>query len=114
LRDKDFADCDDEELALLSRIIDRMKVVAPVRPSRWEPSRNSGRSIDLRRTLRAACRTGGDPIHWSHRRRGTTPRRIVMLADVSGSMQAYSRVYLRVLQGAVLGARAHAYVFATQ
>ena len=37
-----------------------------------------------------------------------------MLADVSGSMQAYSRVYLRVLQGAVLGARAHAYVFATQ
>jgi uncharacterized protein with von Willebrand factor type A (vWA) domain len=42
------------------------------------------------------------------------PRRIVLLADVSGSMQAYSRVYLRVLQGAVLGARAHAYVFATQ
>jgi len=37
-----------------------------------------------------------------------------MLADVSGSMRAYSRVYLRVLQGAVLGARAHAYVFATQ
>ena len=38
----------------------------------------------------------------------------MLLADVSGSMQAYSRVYLRVLQGAVLGARAHAYVFATQ
>jgi len=33
---------------------------------------------------------------------------------VSGSMQAYSRMYLRVLQGAVVGARAHAYVFATQ
>jgi uncharacterized protein with von Willebrand factor type A (vWA) domain len=114
LRDRDFADCDAEELALLAGIIDRMKVVAPVRPSRWEPSRNSGRSIDLRRTLRAAARTGGDPIHWSHRRRGTIARPIVMLADVSGSMQAYSRVYLRVLQGAVIGARAHAYVFATQ
>ncbi len=114
LRDRDFADCDTEELAMLARIIDKMKVVAPVRPSRWEPSRNSGRSIDLRRTLRAAARTGGDPIHWSHRRRGTIARPIVMLADVSGSMQAYSRVYLRVLQGAVLGARAHAYVFATQ
>ena len=114
LRDRDFADCDAEELALLAKIIDSMKVVAPVRPSRWEPSRNSGRSIDLRRTLRAAARTGGDPIHWSHRRRGTITRPIVMLADVSGSMQAYSRVYLRVLQGAVLGARAHAYVFATQ
>ncbi len=114
LRDRDFADCDAAELALLARIIDKMKVVAPVRPSRWEPTRSSGRSIDLRRTLRAAARTGGDPIHWSHRRRGTIARPIVMLADVSGSMQAYSRVYLRVLQGAVLGARAHAYVFATQ
>ena len=114
LRDRDFADCSEEELAQLARIIDAMKVVAPVRPARWEPSRNSGRSIDLRRTLRAACRTGGDPIHFSHRRRGTAARRIVMLADVSGSMQAYSRMYLRVLQGAVLGARAHAYVFATR
>ena len=114
LRDRDFADCDDEELAELPKIIDRMKVVAPVRPARWEPSRNGGRSIDLRRTLRAACRTGGDPVQWRHRRRGSTARQIVMLADVSGSMQAYSRIYLRVLQGAVLGARAHAYVFATQ
>ena len=114
LRDRDSADCSAEELAQLAKIIDRMKMVAPVRPARWEPSRSSGRSIDLRRTLRAACRTGGDPVHFSHRRRGSVPRRIVLLADVSGSMQAYSRVYLRVLQGAVLGARAHAYVFATQ
>ncbi len=114
LRDRDFADCDADELAELAKIIARMQVVAPVRPSRWEPTRRSGRSLDMRRTLRAACRTGGDPIRWSHRRRGTTPRKIVLLADVSGSMQAYSRVYLRILQGAVLGARAHAYVFATQ
>ena len=55
LRDRDFADCDADELAQLAKIIDRMKVVAPVRPSRWEPSRSSGRSIDLRRTLRAAA-----------------------------------------------------------
>src|SRR4029077_8538333 len=114
LRDRDFADCSAEELAQLAKIIDAMSVVAPVRPARWEPSRNSGRSIDLRRTLRAACRTGGDPVHWSHRRRGTVPRRVVMLADVAVSMQSYSRAGLRVLQGAVLGARAHAYVFATQ
>ncbi len=114
LRDRDFADCDADELAQLAKIIDRMKVVAPVRPSRWEPSGRTGRSVDLRRTLRAAARTGGDPIHWSHRRRGVVARPIVMLADVSGSMQAYSRMYLRVLQGAVIGAKAQAYVFATQ
>ena len=114
LRDRDFADCDEQELAELARLIDRMRVVAPVRTSRWEPTRGSGQVIDLRRTLRAACRTGGDPIHLRRRRRGSTARQIVLLADVSGSMQSYSRMYLRVLQGAVLGARAHAYVFATQ
>ncbi len=114
LRNKDFADCDADELAELARIIDRMKVVAPVRPSRWQPTRGAGRTVDLRRTLRAACRTAGDPIRIHHRRRGMTQRRVVLLADVSGSMQAYSRIYLRILQGAVLGARAHAYVFATR
>ena len=114
LRNKDFADCDLDELAELDRIIDRMRVVAPLRPSRWAPARGSGRAIDLRRTLRAAARTGGDPIRLHHRRRGTVPRRVVLLTDVSGSMQAYSRLYLRILQGAVLGARADAYVFATQ
>ena len=38
----------------------------------------------------------------------------MLLADVSGSMQPYARIYLRVLQGAVIGARAQAYVFATR
>lgn len=111
---KDFAQCDDSELAELNRIVNRMRVVAPTRPARWEPTLGAGRSLDLRRTLRRACRSGGDPVRWVRRRRSALPRRIVLLADVSGSMQSYARVYLRVLQGAVLGARAHAYVFATR
>ena len=111
---KDFAQCDPEELAELARIVDTMRIVAPSRPARWEPTLGSGRSLDLRRTLRRACRSGGDPVRWVRRRRSELPRRIVLLADVSGSMQSYARVYLRVLQGAVLGARAHAYVFATR
>jgi len=114
LREKDFAHCSADELAELAGLIEKMRVVAPRRPSRWVADRSSGRSVDLRRTLRAACRTGGDPINWAHRRRGTTPRPIVLLADVSGSMQPYARIYLRVLQGAVIGARAQAYVFATR
>lgn len=111
---KDFAQCDESELAELNRIVDRMRLVAPTRPARWEPTLGAGRSVDLRRTLRRACRTGGDPVRWVRRRRSALPRRVVLLADVSGSMQSYARVYLRVLQGAVLGARAHAYLFATR
>lgn len=111
---KDFAQCDKGELAELNRIVDRMRVVAPTRPARWEPTLGLGKSVDLRRSLRRACRTGGDPVRWVRRRRSALPRRIVLLADVSGSMESYARVYLRVLQGAVLGARAHAYLFATR
>ena len=111
---KDFAQCDDTELAELNRIVNRMRVIAPTRPARWKPTLGPGRSVDLRRTLRRATRTGGDPVRWVRRRRSALPRRIVLLADVSGSMQTYARVYLRVLQGAVLGARARAYVFATR
>ncbi|WP_420122763.1 vWA domain-containing protein [Nakamurella sp.] len=111
---KDFAECDPDELAELNRIVDRMRLVAPTRPARWQPTLGPGRSLDLRRTLRRAARSGGDPVRWVRRRRRALPRRVVLLADVSGSMQAYARVYLRVLQGAVLGARAHAYVFATR
>ncbi len=111
---KDFARCDDTELAELATIVNRMRIVVPTRPARWQPTPGPGRSVDLRRTLRRARRTGGDPVRWVRRRRSTLPRRIVLLADVSGSMQSYARVYLRVLQGAVLGARAHAYVFATR
>ena len=111
---KDFAQCDADELAELNRIVDRMRLVAPTRPARWQPTLGPGRSLDLRRTLRRAARSGGDPVRWVRRRRRALARRVVLLADVSGSMQAYARVYLRVLQGAVLGARAHAYVFATR
>jgi uncharacterized protein with von Willebrand factor type A (vWA) domain len=114
LLEKDFAECSVEELAELARLVDRMRLLAPVRTSGWQSARRSGRVIDLRSTLRDACRTGGDPINLRHRKRNAVDRQLVLLADVSGSMQAYSRMYLRVLQSAVVGAKAHAYVFATQ
>jgi len=114
LRAKDFADCTADELAELAELVDQMRVLAPRGPSRWIPDWSSGRSIDLRRTLRAARWTGGDPLRRVRRRCGNVARPIVLLADVSGTMEPYSRIYLRVFQGAVMGARAHAYVFATR
>lgn len=68
----------------------------------------------MRRTLRAAQRTAGDPIRLVHRRRRSRPRRLVLLCDVSGSMEPYTRVFLSLLQGAVTGARAEAFVFSTR
>jgi uncharacterized protein len=84
------------------------------RSRRTRPTARSGDRLDLRRTVRAAQRTGGDPARLVHAHRRTTPRRLVLLCDVSGSMEPYTRVYLTLLQGAVAGARAEAFVFSTR
>lgn len=74
-----------------------------------------GARIDLRRVLRAALATGGEPLRLHHRRRLERPLRIVVLLDVSGSMQVYARVFLAFLRGlAGPGIRADAYLFHTR
>jgi len=71
--------------------------------------------MDMRRTLRASMRTGGDPIRLARRRRRVTPRRMVMLCDISGSMEPYARAYLQFLTCASgAGASSEAFVFATR
>ena len=114
LRHKDFADYTADELATLRRLVQELRVVAPRRRARRSEGAPSGRRLDLRRTLRRSHRTGGDPVRRQYRRRTSQPRRVVLIADVSGSMEAYSRVYLQLLQGAVRGARAEAFVMATR
>jgi uncharacterized protein len=114
LRHKDFAHYTDEELAALRRLVEELRVLAPRRRARRTSRASSGRRLDLRRTLRHAHRTGGDPVRREYRRRRTQRRRVVLIADVSGSMESYSRVYLHLLQGAVRGAGAEAFVLATR
>jgi len=111
---KDFADYTAEELAELRRLTTELRLVAPMRRARRTARAATGRRLDVRRTLRRAHRTGGDPARREYRLRRRHPRRIVLLADVSGSMESYSRVYLQLLQGAVRGVRAEAFVMATR
>ena len=69
----------------------------------------------MRRTLRGSLRTGGDPIRLARRRRRVAPRRLVMLCDISGSMEPYARAYLQFLTCAAgSGPNAEAFVFATR
>jgi uncharacterized protein with von Willebrand factor type A (vWA) domain len=114
LRDKDFADYTEDELRSLRRLAEQVRLAAPLRRARRSRRAPGGRRLDVRRTLRGAHRTGGDPVRRSYRRRRTRPRRLVLLADVSGSMESYSRVYLQLLHGAVRGAGAEAFVLATR
>ena len=114
LRGTDFAMCTPEELAQVRRLVEQLRWTAPRRRARRTRSSSRGRRLDVRRMLRTAHRTGGDPARRRYRRRTNRPRRLVLIADVSGSMESYARVYLHLLHGAVRGARAEAFVFATR
>lgn len=115
LRHTSFAQLAPDEVADVRRLVRRLVLRPPLRRSRRSrPTRRAGDTLDLRRTVRAAQRTGGDPARLVHTARRTTPRRLVLLCDVSGSMEPFSRIYLTLLQGAVAGAHAEAFVFSTR
>ena len=111
LRSKDFERLDADERAEIDRVLARLRPTADTRRSRRRrPSRRPTDRPDLRRTVRAALRTGGEPVERRSLRRVETPRRIVLLVDVSGSMESYSRALVRFAHSAVR-ARAKVEVF---
>ena len=106
LRNKDFAAYDDIELDEAHRLMMRMRLTgSPRRSLRMRPTSRRTSRPDLRRTVRAALRTEGEPIERYFRRPATRHRRLVLLLDVSGSMEPYARALLRFVQAAVAGRR---------
>ena len=114
LRRRDFAHLTEDELAVIRHLIAALPLAAPPRASRRRARHPRGDRVDLRATLRRARATGGDPVVRVLRRRRERPRRLVLIADVSGSMAPYARAYLHLLHGAVRAMRADAFVFATR
>jgi len=115
LRSKSFDALEPHELAQLYRLMTRLELATPERRTRRFEQGRHGAQIDLRRTLRASLRTGGDPIRLARRRRRIVRRRLVMLCDISGSMEPYARAYLQFLTCAAgSGPNAEAFVFATR
>jgi uncharacterized protein len=105
LRHKDFATFTPDEWAEMQWLLARLRTYADVRPARRRrPDRHRRGHPDLRRTVRRALRTGGEPISRAWRAPADRPRRIVLLLDVSGSMEPYARALLRFAH-ATVGAR---------
>jgi uncharacterized protein len=106
LRQKDFADYSNDELAEAHRLMGRLRFVgSPRRSLRLERTSRRTPRPDLRRTVRAALRTEGEPMRRHFRAPATRFRRLVLLLDVSGSMEPYARALLRFVQAAVAGRR---------
>ena len=115
LRRKSFSALEPDELARLRHLMTALELATPQRRSRRRRRARRGEHLDLRGTLRASLRSGGDPVTLARRRRRTRPRRLVLLCDISGSMEPYARAYLHLLTSAVAsGAPAEAFVFATR
>jgi hypothetical protein len=115
LATKSFDALEPHELAQLYRMMTRLQLSTPRRRTRRKKKGRRGEHVDMRRTLRSSLRTAGDPIRLSHRHRRIQPRRLVMLCDISGSMEPYARAYLQFLTCAAgAGPNAEAFVFATR
>jgi uncharacterized protein with von Willebrand factor type A (vWA) domain len=104
-----------DELLAVRRLAAELRRHTPERRSRRAVLSRRGERLDIRRTVRRSLKTDGEairPAFVSHSRR---PRRLLLLCDVSGSMERYSRALLGSMRAAVgAGVRAEAFVFATR
>jgi uncharacterized protein with von Willebrand factor type A (vWA) domain len=101
LAERDFAGLSAAEWLEAERLIALMRVAADRRRSR-RLRRSSARRghPDLRTTVRRSLRTGGVPVRRAWRTPSERPRRVVLLVDVSGSMEPYARALLRFAHAA--------------
>jgi uncharacterized protein len=115
LRDKDFAELTGDELRVVRELIRRIVRTRPQRSSRRRTADPRGDRLDVRRMIRRSLRTGGDPVERPFRARKDVPRKLVVLCDVSGSMDSYARALLLFLHAAVgAGRGVEAFAFGTR
>jgi uncharacterized protein len=110
----DFAELSAAELAELAAAMRTMTLAVPARRSRRRNRRPGGRRTDVRSTLRQARRTGGHAFRLIGEVPAMRPRRLVVLCDISGSMEPYARAMIQLLYCAAGGTNAEVFTFATR
>jgi uncharacterized protein with von Willebrand factor type A (vWA) domain len=113
LADTPFDQLDPADLALLGLWFETALARWPTRRTRRNRPHPAGRTIALRPTLARARQTGWEPIELVRTRPVRKRRRVVMLCDVSQSMQPYAPAYLHLMRAAALRAEAEVFAFAT-
>lgn len=106
---------DAEEMAAAQALAERLARRMRARLTRRDRIAARGRRLDFRRTIHASIGRGGEPVDLHWRKRKPKPLRLVLLLDVSGSMELYAPFFVRFMHG-VLGAfrEAEAFVFHTR
>ncbi|WP_420645404.1 vWA domain-containing protein [Candidatus Leptofilum sp.] len=114
LRQKDFGELTQQELHAVKRFMAQMVWQLGLRRTRrQQPGR--GQRLDLRRSLRRNLRYGGEMLEWRSRQAKFKPRPLVVIADISGSMERYARLLLHFIYSLAKGLtqEVEAFVFST-
>jgi uncharacterized protein with von Willebrand factor type A (vWA) domain len=99
LNEKDFSEMGIEESRAISRAILLIASKIATQVSRRKKRASKGDEIDPRSTMRKNIKFGGDIIEFVSRKRRIKKTRIVLLCDVSGSMDCYSRFLIQFMYG---------------
>jgi uncharacterized protein with von Willebrand factor type A (vWA) domain len=115
MREKSFDRMSAVEFREAELLIDRLRPRLETRLTRRQELHPHGRSVAPRAMLRRNLKTGGHLVEWVWRRKVRRPRSIVVICDVSGSMERHSRLLLRFVQALARtsSVRTEAFVFGT-
>lgn len=115
LREMDFEKMTAEEILRAKQVIRDMRLpIAEIKTRRFRPSPHGAR-LDLRRTMSATMRSGGDEIALQRRKQRTRRPPLVVLCDISGSMSRYSRMLLHFMHAITNDRdRVHTFLFGTR
>ena len=93
---KDFAEMTPEELETIKGLIRAMRWQISLRRTRRRVPDKNGTRLYMRGVMRSAVRSGGIPLSLRWQRRKIKPRPLVLIADISGSMEKYARLVLQL------------------
>jgi uncharacterized protein len=114
LRHKDFSELTGEELEAIKQLIATLIWQLGERLTRRkQPGR--GQMLDLRRAIRHNFKFGGEMLQWAYREPKVKPRPLIIIADISGSMERYTRLLLHFIYSLAVGLKqpVESFVFST-
>ena len=115
LRARDFEEMSTAELAAAKTAIARLRLAIPKAPTRRYRPHPQGSLIDMRTTFRRSVRLGSNAFLLARRQRRRVPAPLVVICDISGSMNRYSRVLLHFAHALARDrTRVHSFVFGTR
>ena len=102
LSSKDFSSCNKLELQELFRLMNEIRFTGEMKKSRRTVKTKKHRKFDFERSVKSSFRTGGEIVNRCFQESGKRRRRLVLLLDISGSMEVYARVLIRFVHAVML------------